>query len=161
MPMVGTFSAELGLINVGVCGRLIYGVWELLGGNERNDGLEIDCWHDFQHRLTVPIPKHHSRLPANNISQVNDDERSNFGRRRSTVLELRQALAASKRATNEAAEADEAVPAEARFEAAFPEEERHQEPTPAPFRGTFWDEDDGEPTFPARRVSYNLHSGKR
>lgn len=90
-------------------------------------------------------------------TQVNDEEACrDFGRRRSTVFEVRQTLAASKRV------ADEAAGLEAGSEGAG-QKDRHQEqeePVPAPFRGTFWDEDDGEATFPARRVSYDLHAGK-
>lgn len=40
-------------------------------------------------------------------------------------------------------------------------EKKPQDPPPAPFRGTFWDEEDGEISFPVRRLSYNLQSGKR
>lgn len=36
-----------------------------------------------------------------------------------------------------------------------------QEPPPAPFRGTFWDDEDGNLTFPRHRQSYSLHSGER
>lgn len=83
-----------------------------------------------------------------------------MGRRRSTVLEVRQSLAAaSKKAADEAAAGDETRTGSS--DPTVPEEGRQGEPPPAPFRGTFWDDDDGEPTFPARRVSYDLHSGKR
>lgn len=78
------------------------------------------------------------------------------------MLEARQSLAASKRAADEAAGTDATTgPVEDGSGATAPNEGRQQEPPPAPFRGTFWDDDDGEPPFPARRVSYDLHSGKR
>lgn len=83
-------------------------------------------------------------------------------RKGSTVLEIGRAFAAAN-----AAAAEETIDEE---ESEFPdgsasvtssEDGQKQDPAPAPFRGTFWDEEDGEITFPARRVSYNVHSGQR
>ena len=92
-------------------------------------------------------------------TKADDEDKGNVNRRRSTVLEVRQSLVAGRRATDLAAEAAGLVGAGS--ETGVLREDRHQELPPAPFRGTFWDDDDGELTFPARRVSYDLHSGKR
>lgn len=37
---------------------------------------------------------------------------------------------------------------------------RNQEPPPAPFRGTFWDDEDGNTMLPDRRLSCSLSSGQ-
>eukprot|EP00752_Nemacystus_decipiens_P005020 g4560.t1 len=97
--------------------------------------------------------------PSSAGLSVSAEHHGHSSRRCSTVLQVRRSLAACKRAADEAAEANDTGPAEARLAGRAPREELRQEPPPAPFRGTFWDDDDGEPTLPARRSSPNLQPG--
>lgn len=88
-------------------------------------------------------------------------DRIEGGRRRSTIMELRRTFAAANAAAanKTVEEGEEERKASAGVTAS--EGERTQNLAPAPFRGTFWDEEDGKSIFPTRRVSYNVHSGQR
>ncbi|CAM9116440.1 unnamed protein product [Pylaiella littoralis] len=133
------------------------------GAGENEEG---DAVHDVE-RLFEPQPTTQANVDERGLSNLDSDrchggggggrsfDNRDVGRRRSTILDLRRTLAATNAVTAEKTveeEEEEGPDAAALAGMTASGGGRKQHPAPAPFRGTFWDEEDGDITFSARRV---------
>lgn len=132
--------------------------------------------HPSDNELFEPQPTTQANVDEHGLSNLDSDrchggggggcsfDNRDVGRRRSTILDLRRTLAATNAVAAEKTveeEEEEGPDAAALAGMTASGDGRKQDPAPAPFRGTFWDEEDGDITFSARRVSYNVHSRQR